>query len=419
MGSIRAPIKLLDNFQICLGIVAAYGLDHLLCAGKGVKPARILWIVSAAFAGFMLLAGLKLLAFPANQKAMFTQMGFDNTANVMIRNMANGWFHGALFALILAALVFVVWKGFKLAKWVSAAFIIALAADSLMLTSHYFDSTDIAALKNGNVVVNFIKGNQGNERTFFADSGGIYNQWLASDGPYHGLNLFNVWQMSRMPGDYKEFLGTVGRNQIRLWELASIKYVAAPASILQQLSQNPELGKQFKTVLKYQVPTAQGMRDDVLLQFMNSIPRFALFSGWESVPLESQCQTLASPGHNARATVLLDAASDVGNQSSTGLFQPLDANVTKRSASLSVKADAKSVLRFSQYYQPGWKVFIDGKVANLLRVDYLCMGVIVPPGEHTVEFRCASGAAKAILALGVFTVSLAGSLWLLRVAKKR
>ena len=76
------------------------------------------------------------------------------------------------------------------------------------------------------------------------------------------------------------------------------------------------------------------------------------------------------------------------------------------------------MVRFSQYYQPEWRVFVDGRPADLLRVDYLCMGVAVPPGEHSVEFRCLNGAPKLVFALGVLVASLALSLWLLRPVKK-
>ncbi len=293
-----------------------------------------------------------------------------------------------------------------------------LAADSLSLTAHYFKSTDISALKRGNLVVNFIKQNQGNERTYFMDSKGLYNQWIASDGPFHGLNLFNVWQTSRMPADYKEFLGTVGRNQIRMWELASIKYVAAPSAILQQLKQNPAIGKQFQPVLNYQVPTAQGMRPDVLLEFKGAIPRFALFHGWEAVPFENQCKLLASPQHDTHSTLLLDPSFNLGNHVGSATFQPLEAEVTKRWAKMHVRTDSDAIVRFSQYYQPEWQVFVDGKPADLLRVDYLCMGVAVPPGEHEVEFRCLNGMPKLLFVLGVLVVSLGLSAWLLWPVKK-
>lgn len=418
VGNIRAPIKLLDNFQICLGIVAAYGLDRLLIEGKGVKPARVLWMVGVTLGGLMLLGGLWLLVFPTNQVAVFTAMEFGRFADVMVRNMVHGWLHAAGLSFLAAALVFAVWKGVKWAKWVGVAFVLALSVDSLSLTAHYFESTDIAALKRGNVVIDFIRENQGNERTFFADSQGIYNQWIASDGPYHGLNIFNVWQTSRMSADYKEFLGTVGRNQIRLWELASIKYVAAPATILQQVKKNPALEKQFQPVLNYQVPTAQGMRKDVLLEFKGAIPRFALFQGWQTVPREAQCKMLASPKHAAHTTLLLDPSSSLGNHAGSTNFQPLDAEVTKRWAKVRVQADSDSIVRFSQYYQPSWRVFVDGNPAELLRVDYLCLGVAVPPGEHLVEFRCLNGVPKLIFVLGVLVASLGLSAWLLRPVEK-
>ncbi len=418
VGNIRAPVKLLDNFQICLGMVAAFGLDHLLLFGKKEKSVKILWITGAVLGGLMLFTGLRLLAFPAEKVAECSTMGFGRTADLMVENMANGWLHAALFSLLAAGLAFVVWKGIKSAKWVAFAFVLALATDSLLLTSHYFESTDISALKRGNLVVDFIKKNQGNDRTIFMDSQGLYNQWIASDGPFHELNLFNVWQSSRMPSDYKEFLGTVGRNPVRLWELASIKYIAAPMNVFQQLQNDPVLGTQFKPVLNYQVPTAQGMRPDVLLEFAGTIPRFALFQGWETISRTEQCERLASPDHNPRSTLLLEPISNREDRTASAPFQPLDAEVTKRRATVHVRTDTAAIVRFSQYYQPGWRVFVNDQPAELLRVDYLCMGVAVPPGEHTVEFRCANGVPKLVFLCSILTVSLAISLGLLRPIKK-
>ena len=414
VGNIRAPIKLLDNFQICLGIVAAYGLDWLLAEGKATKPVKVLWISGAAVGGLMLFAGLRLLAFPAGQTATFSKMGFGRFADLMVKNMANGWIHGAVLAMLAAGLIFAVWKGFGNTRWIAVIFVLVLAGDSLSMTSHYFEATDISALKKGNVVVNYLKAHQGNERTFFIDQQGLYNQWLASDGPYHGLNLFNIWQMPRMPVAYKEFLGTVGRNQIRLWELSSVRYIAAPAMIQQQLQKNPTLGKQFKPVLSYRVPTAQGMRPDVLLEFKGTIPRFALFHGWEAASLDKHCGILVSPSHDPKVSLLVDSSSGISSQKATTGFQALEGDVTKKTATVNVETEATALLRFSQRIQPGWKVFVDGKRAELLTVDYLCMGVAVPPGQHQVEFRCIDSTPKVAFVVAVFVLSLVGGLVLVR-----
>ena len=54
---------------------------------------------------------------------------------------------------------------------------------------------------------------------------------------------------------------------------------------------------------------------------------------------------------------------------------------------LQVNAATPSVLVLSQIHYPGWRVYVDGKRAPLLRPDYALMGTIVNGGTHDVEFR--------------------------------
>jgi hypothetical protein len=308
----------------------------------------------------------------------------------------------------------VVWKGLTQVKWVVLVFVAVMVVDSLLMTAHYFQAEDITGLKKGNIVTDFIQEHQGGERSFFVDSRGIYNRWIAVDRSYHGLNLFNIWQMNRMPSEYKEFLGTVGRNPVRMWELSSIKYVAAPAGILQQLKQNPAVGKLFKPVLNYQVPTARGMRPDVLLEFSGSISRLALIYGWDLQPLEKQCKTLASPQHDPHVAVLLDPSAGIPPHKGSRKDERVHgATFSTRDIVAKVVTSEPAILRFSQYYQPGWKVFVDGKEAKLLRVDYLCMGVSLAPGEHVVVFKCPRSRG-ALFVFIVLLISLVGGLLLIR-----
>lgn len=56
-----------------------------------------------------------------------------------------------------------------------------------------------------------------------------------------------------------------------------------------------------------------------------------------------------------------------------------------------VKLDTHSsisrLLVLTDIYYPAWKVYIDGSKAQLIQVDLIFRGVVVPPGNHIVEFK--------------------------------
>ncbi|MEA2417824.1 MAG: hypothetical protein QOE60_30, partial [Thermoleophilaceae bacterium] len=56
---------------------------------------------------------------------------------------------------------------------------------------------------------------------------------------------------------------------------------------------------------------------------------------------------------------------------------------------VSATAERPSLLVLTDSWAPGWKAKVDGRDADVQRVDYLIRGVAVPAGEHTVEFRYA------------------------------
>jgi hypothetical protein len=233
------------------------------------------------------------------------------------------------------------------------------------------------------------------------DQSGIYNNWLALDVPYHGLNIFNIWQMPRMPSEYRQFLGEVGRNQIRTWQVASVKYLTAPADVLKQFEKSEDLADLFEPVMYYRfVISDAGVavlplqkpetdRDQVLLKFNDYVPRFALYYDWEAIPLEHQCRRIADPSFDVLGRVVLEpSAVNNAGAGTYDSFAEVAAQTTRKSATVHTRSDRAGVLMFTQRYQPEfWSVTVDGAPAKLLRCNFICMGVFVPPGEHEVVFR--------------------------------
>ena len=53
-----------------------------------------------------------------------------------------------------------------------------------------------------------------------------------------------------------------------------------------------------------------------------------------------------------------------------------------------VNASGNNLLVFSEIYYPaGWKAYIDGNETEIYKTDYLLRSIVVPPGQHQVEFK--------------------------------
>ncbi|MDR1220020.1 MAG: YfhO family protein [Treponema sp.] len=74
----------------------------------------------------------------------------------------------------------------------------------------------------------------------------------------------------------------------------------------------------------------------------------------------------------------------------------------------TVESDHEGFLNFSQCYFPGWRVYIDGKRADLKVVNALIMGVEIPWGTHEVRFSFVS----AGFVLGAIITSVNAIFWI-------
>jgi hypothetical protein len=71
-----------------------------------------------------------------------------------------------------------------------------------------------------------------------------------------------------------------------------------------------------------------------------------------------------------------------------------------------IRMRGTGVVIHNQRHYPGWRVLLDGEPAPLLRANYLMQGVAVPEGEHTLEFRFDSPSFRAGATISLLSVVL-------------
>ena len=58
-----------------------------------------------------------------------------------------------------------------------------------------------------------------------------------------------------------------------------------------------------------------------------------------------------------------------------------------QSFSLRVSTDKQAPLIVSNVFYPGWQAFIDGQKTQIYKVNFMFQSVIIPQGNHSVEFK--------------------------------
>lgn len=111
---------------------------------------------------------------------------------------------------------------------------------------------------------------------------------------------------------------------------------------------------------------------------------------------------------DARRAVLLNAPFDVKLTNENAETRAVITNYTPNRIDIKTDCAASSVLILAENYYPGWRVKVDGREQETLRVNYNLRGVSLSPGRHEVKFtyRPKSFLSGMIISILAFSILL-------------
>ncbi|NJN99182.1 MAG: YfhO family protein [Anaerolineales bacterium] len=182
----------------------------------------------------------------------------------------------------------------------------------------------------------------------------------------------------------------------RLWQLLSVRYILDSRNIADAgLSLVSEEG------------------DLKVFEMGDPFPRAWFVGSTEVIADDNQAiSRLASDDFDLRQTAIVPTPLDLpptDPAASTVTIQTFDANALQA----EINASDRQLLLFSQIFYPGWQAKIDNQPAELLRVNVIQQGVVVPAGQHTLELVFSPGSFW--LGLGItgaaLLICLLGLVW--------
>jgi len=467
-STIRNPMKFMHPFHVCFVILFAYGLEALsrryletvVSKTKAVgAQARGWWATAATFdrrwlvgsiAGVIccVLAWLIYANSRTGLERHLQRIGFDPSqtsqmARFSINEVAWSVFFLALGVALLTWIMSGAFAG-RRARWAGILIGLLVVVDLGRANKPWILSYNYKEKYASNPIIDILRqrpyearvttvppltasGEIGQLQRLFPQLYAI--EWLQLLFPYNNIQSVDVVQLSRRPLDYDQFeqetfaLNSLERikMQPRRWQLTSTRYLLGRVDSLDSL--NGLAPGQFRIHTRFEVVPKPGVSpvtrlEDLtvivkpegalaLIEHTGALPRAMLFSHWQTnTNNQAILQQLADLSVNPAQTVFVNDQVPAPSSSTNQTGQVQFTHYSPKRVELKTKADLPSILLLNDRFDPGWKVWVDGKEEKVLRCNFLMRGVLVPPGSHAVMFKFKPPVTTLYVTLGAMALSV-------------
>ncbi len=383
----RVPSMILVLVQFTTPILAGLGLMEIIAPKSSInsnaaRAEKIIKFIALGFSAFFVIALLGQSAFADSfmERALHskTDPQMIQQFNVLADYMKDMFTTDLLIAFGLPAAFF--WAAYLYKKNALRADVLATLAIVLILVdlwhidargAKYTDAPDKKELFAEPEYVKIIKA-QKNKEPFrilnMKQSGPGSPQQNSNFHAYFLLEDFYGYSAIK-PRAFQDMMDVVGLFNPTMWKMANVKYI---------ILDKPYTDTLFKLI--------GGSGDSYVFELTNKLNRYYFVNRVEKKPAIDILEDLkAAKFDPADVAYLEDETLPVQKPDSTAKINLV--KYTDESTKLDVTASGDNYLVFASSYQPkGWKATVDGKPAKIYRSNHAFMGIVVPKGNHNVEF---------------------------------
>jgi len=398
----RAPSMILHVMPITFGLLAAAGFSALMDLGMRLEESylavmRKRFALVAKILGAILIIGFlgKDILYDATSGFMYEKEGdlqqlqqqYGQQAHQVMAQLKRMrfdllWKDYVKFSLILGASIGLILLYLKrtIKKGVFGFGMLAIVAiDLLIICAKFIDpkpQTEFERAFAPDATVRFLKSDASLYRIL--PLGGLFqdNTWM-----YHTIQSLGGYSPAKIK-IYQEMIDSCFTRSpdprfpyfnIHIARMLNAKYIVVPGQLPETTMPVVNVD-QAKRLVTYENP--------------HVLPR-AWFVDEVVVATNKQevFRNLNSPAFNPATVAILESPPALQPVKSDSTSVNFISFQTHRITLKTFCTHASLLVLSEVYYPAGWKAYIDGKETEILKANYILRSVVVPPGEHTVEFH--------------------------------
>ncbi len=380
----RAPSMALAMLQFAVPLLAAYGLRGI-AEQRSVRTVRLLLVLSGVwFVLGLVVPGLiessyRQSVMASQQLAQYSPEIKTELARFVYSQMRSDWIASGVVLLIGSLLILLWVRGTLRPHWALLGMLVLIIGDLWRVGHRPMEVTKGATSERTFPrydYVDFLRRDSSDYR--IADFGALP---VPNASAYYGFENIHGYHSAKMRiyQDLMDEAGNGGGSVIMnpfLWNLLGVKYILTERRMFDK---SEPVFRSTSGVLVYENPTA--------------LPR-AFFVRHAAVATDiAILQRLRAGDFDPRDTVFLEQSLPVS-------VVPPDSGASVQLIERSfhtlryrVRATGTNLLFLSEVFYPvSWHAYVDGTVTPIYKANFAFRAIVIPPGDHTVEFRFTSPA---------------------------